>query len=163
MPYNSPLPNPASDFDAVLNSFRRLNLGSASPDPSPSGRETLYRVDTLTQVQYTNHWQVSDEAAHLSQGVSDARSNSSRSAEARIQVDGARGNIHQSYPSEDTAHAAFQYAQERGWPRTHPDPVFARARVPSSTPPNPLHTGPMAPRPRVDVGSFVPSAHPIFF
>ncbi|KAJ6455533.1 hypothetical protein C8R47DRAFT_1082755 [Mycena vitilis] len=152
-------------------------LRSASPDPSPSGRETLYRVDTLTQVQYTNHWQVSDEAAHLSQGVSDARATrvarkpkgrcARKSyvvffgrvpgvyktwAEARIQVDGARGNIHQSYPSEDTAHAAFQYAQERGWVRVctsrPPSPSLVPIPIPSLPEPvglldtpNPLHTG----------------------
>ncbi|KAJ7684873.1 hypothetical protein DFH06DRAFT_1313251 [Mycena polygramma] len=173
---SNPPPYPASDFDAVLNSFRRLHLASASPDPSPSSGESLYRVETPTQVQYTHHW---DEAAHLSQGVSAARATRVARkpkarfarktyvvffgripgvyktwAEARIQVDGARGNIHQSYPSEETADAAFQYARERGWVRVcssrppSPRPVPISAPIPSLPEPvglvdtpNPLHTG----------------------
>ncbi|KAJ7642977.1 hypothetical protein DFH06DRAFT_1326006 [Mycena polygramma] len=173
---SSPPPYPASDFDTLLNSFRRLDLASGSSTSSSSTRETLYRVETPTKLRYTSHW---DEAAQLSQGVPAARATriarkpKSRStkkayvvffgripgvyktwAEARVQVDGAGGNIHQGYPSEETGLAAFEYARERGWVGVctsrppSPRPVPVSTPIPSlpepvglADTPNPLHTG----------------------
>ncbi|KAJ6450345.1 hypothetical protein C8R47DRAFT_1230306 [Mycena vitilis] len=75
-------------------------------------------------------------------------------AEARTQVDGVPGNLHQGYPSDDTANAAFAYAQEHSWfgvrtrARSFPQTTPASAPIPSLPQPvplvdvpNPLHTG----------------------
>ncbi|KAJ7666860.1 hypothetical protein DFH06DRAFT_1322838 [Mycena polygramma] len=161
----------SSQADA-LDHFNSALAGNAiARPPSP-----LYRFDSPAKSGYTRHW---DEAAANSQGVpggsvsrigrkSKARASSKTYivfhglipgvyptwSAARVQVDGVPGNLHQAYPSDETANAAFAYAEERSWTR-----VCTRARsppqtIPVSAPipslpqpapfvdvPNPLHTG----------------------
>ncbi|KAJ7672460.1 hypothetical protein DFH06DRAFT_1319877 [Mycena polygramma] len=160
----------ARDVDSLVANLARLDL---TPPPTP---QRLYSIESPGRSGYTEHW---DEAAELTQGVAGAQAcrvvAKSRKrpkpkayavfygripgvydtwAEARLQVDGASGNLHQGYPSRPSADAAFEYAAARGWVGvctagglsrgarhpTAPIPALPQPVAPVDIP-NPLHTG----------------------
>ncbi|KAJ7216764.1 hypothetical protein C8J57DRAFT_1255243 [Mycena rebaudengoi] len=162
--------NLTPDDSELAELISSLQIGGTRPSPpaTPTRSRRIYEYSSPVGTGVTTEWSVAGTAsqgiAHGSVHTLERKSKRSHGkkggyvvfhgrcpavcstwAEARKLVDGVLNSIHRGYRTLAEAHAAFKYAEERGWTRAcdSQDPATAIHVLPTpilpSDIPNPLH------------------------